>query len=126
MQKATQQMKEKQLMKNEVKIKQTMELATVADILKDLVKSFDEGTVCFEKGKEFVTLKPGKMIEVEIEAGLKKDRQKLSVELSWRQFEPEKEDSPVIKISSQEPEMEAPAAEESASDTEGSETESTY
>lgn len=113
-------------MKNEIKIKQTMELAAVNDILKDLVKSFDEGTVCFEKGKEFVTLRPGKVIEVEIEAETKKDKQKLSIELSWRQYEPEKEDLPVIKISSEEPEMAAPAAEEDAAESESGETESPY
>lgn len=98
-------------MKSEVKIKQTMKLGTVIDILKDLAKSFDEGTVCFEKGKEFVTLRPGKVIDVEIEAELKKDKQKLSVELCWRQLETEKEDAHGIRISSREPEMEAPAPE---------------
>jgi amphi-Trp domain-containing protein len=113
-------------MKNEIKIKQTMELGTVNDILKDLVKSFEEGTVCLEKGREFVTLRPGKVIEVEIEAETKKDKQKLNVELSWRQLEPEEEELPAIKISSEEPEMEAPTPEEDAPETEGGDTASPY
>ena len=113
-------------MKNEIKIKQTMELGTVNDILKDLAKSFEEGTVCFEKGTEFVTLRPGKVISVEIEAETKKEKQKLNIELSWRQYEPEEEDQPVLKISSEEPEMEAPTPEEAAPEEEGAESGPAY
>jgi amphi-Trp domain-containing protein len=112
-------------MKDEIKIKQTMALDTVIDILKDLVKSFDEGNICFEKGKKFVTLKPGQMIEVEIEAGLKKEKQKLNIELKWRQLEAGEEDLPAIRISSREPEIFAPAP-EAAEVAEGGETGSPY
>lgn len=101
-------------MKNEIKIKQTLEPADVAKILKDLLASFDEGTICLEKGEEFVTLRPGNMIDLEIEAELKKDKQKLSVELCWRQSEPKKKDAADIRISSREPEIIAPTPEESA------------
>lgn len=113
-------------MKQEIKIKQTMEVGTVTEILKDLVNSFEEGTICFEKEDEFVTLRPGRTVAVEIEAGVKKDKQKLSVELSWRQVEPEKEDAPFIRISSQEPEMEAPAPEDSDAQPQETATEPTY
>jgi len=50
------------------------------------------------KAKEFITLKPGKVIDVEIEAKLKKDKQKLFAELCRRQLEAEKKDTPRLKI----------------------------
>jgi amphi-Trp domain-containing protein len=99
-------------MKGEVKIKRSMEAEALADVLDDLVKSFREGTVCVEQGGEFVTLKPGGRIEVEMEAGQKKGKQKLSVELSWRQVDVQEEEAADFKISSQEPEMTAPTPEE--------------
>ncbi|WP_373500100.1 amphi-Trp domain-containing protein [Desulfococcus sp.] len=107
-------------MKNEIKIKQTMELATATKILKDLAASFEEGTICFEKGEEFVTLRPGNLIDLEMEAEMKKDKQKLSIELCWRTVEPKKKEAPAIKISSQEPEMIAPTPEESDTGETGS------
>lgn len=96
-------------MKSEVKIKRTMEADALADLLDDLVKSIREGTVCVQRGEEFVTLNPGGRIELELEAGQKKDKQKFSIEMSWRQLDIEEEESADFKISSQEPEMSAPA-----------------
>jgi hypothetical protein len=46
---------------------------------------------------------------MELEAGQKKDKQKLSLELGWRPLEVEEEEAAEFKISSQEPEMTAPA-----------------
>lgn len=99
-------------MKSEVKIKRTMEAEALADVLDDLVKSFREGTVCVEKGEEFVTLNPGGRIEMEMEAGQKKGKQKFSMELNWRQVDVQEEEAADFKISSQEPEMTAPTPEE--------------
>jgi amphi-Trp domain-containing protein len=96
-------------MKSEVKIKRTMEADALADLLDDLVKSIREGTVCVQRGEEFVTLNPGGRIELELEAGQKKDKQKFSIEMSWRQLDIEEEESADFKISSREPEMSAPA-----------------
>lgn len=98
-------------MQSEVRIKTNMGADRVADFLQDLVNSFKEGTVCIEKGTEFVTLKPGKDIAVEIGAAYKKDKQKLHIELSWLQLEHGAETVSEFRISAQEPEVEAPLAE---------------
>lgn len=95
-------------MKSEVKIKRTMEAEALADVLDDLAKSVREGTVVVQQGDEFVTLKPGGRIEFELEAGQKKDKQKFSIEMSWRQVDIQEDEAADFKISSQEPEMEAP------------------
>jgi amphi-Trp domain-containing protein len=99
-------------MKSEVKIKRTMEADALADVLDDLAKSIREGTVCVQRGDEFVTLNPGGRMEMELEAGQKKDKQKLSIELSWRQLDVQEEETADFKISSKEPEMTAPTPEE--------------
>ena len=95
-------------MKSEVKIKRTMEAEALADVLDDLVKSFREGTVVVQQGDEFVSLNPAGRIEFELEAGRKKDKQKFSIEMSWRQVDIEADEAADFRITSQEPEMEAP------------------
>jgi amphi-Trp domain-containing protein len=97
--------------KNEVKVKGTMDVKAVAAILEDMVRSFKEGTVCIESGKEFVTLKPAGNIDLEVEAAEKKGKQKLVIEMGWREPVPEPEaEETVFKISSKEPEIEETAS----------------
>lgn len=95
-------------MTNEMKIKRTIAADALADVLADLAKSIREGTVVVQQGEEFVTLNPGGRMDMELEAGQKKGKQKLSIELSWRQVEVEEEAAAEFKISSEEPEMTAP------------------
>ncbi|QTA93629.1 amphi-Trp domain-containing protein [Desulfonema magnum] len=97
--------------KSEVKIKKTMDADAVKTILDDVVKSFKEGTVCIESGKEFVVLKPSQQIDFEIEAGEKKGKEKLVIEMSWRQDALEQEPQSLLKISSSEPVVEEPSPE---------------
>lgn len=101
-------------MKSEMKIKRTCDADSIADMLQQLADAFREKTVCFEKGGEFVTLKPGGNIELELEAGVKKDKQKVCLEMAWRETAPEAEQEAAFKISSQEPELVAPEAESEA------------
>jgi len=93
--------------KSEVKVKKTIDLYTANALLDDFVKSFREGTVCIENGQEFVTLKPSKQINIEIEAVQKKDKEKLTIELSWRQSTTDKPENNTLKISSSEPAIES-------------------
>ncbi|GBC61758.1 amphi-Trp domain-containing protein [Desulfonema ishimotonii] len=102
-------------MKKEIKIKKNMNAEAVAGVLGDLVASFKNGKVCIRSGNDFVTLSPGREFDVEIEAGHKKNRQKLSIELSWREYAPEAGGEADFMISSEEPEIEAPAPAEDAS-----------
>ena len=98
--------------KNEIKVKTAMDMNTAKAVLDDLAKSFKEGTICIESGSEFVTLKPSDQISLEIKAAQKKGKEKLSVELSWRQAAVSDEvGEEVFKISGKAPE---PVAEDVA------------
>lgn len=100
-------------MKKEVEIKKRLSAEMVASLLTDLAESFRAGIVCVENDADFVTLKPGTDVEVEIEAANKKDKQKFSLKLSWKEAEPVSAASECgLKISSREPEISAPLAEE--------------
>ncbi len=98
--------------KNEIVIKTSADVKVLARILEDLVSSFKAGTVCVEKGKEFVTLTPGDSFQVEIEAARKKNKQKISIDLSWTLNEPKEETVPEFRISCTEPEIKSPEAAE--------------
>lgn len=99
-------------MKNEVEMKRSMTPEAVADLLSDLSASLRDGTVCVIQGKDFVTLTPAGGIEVGILAGRKKDKQKISIQMAWREVQVEDAEEAEFGISSQEPEMSAPEAEE--------------
>ncbi|MBI5592659.1 MAG: amphi-Trp domain-containing protein [Deltaproteobacteria bacterium] len=99
--------------KNEVNIKCKMETDAVAILLSDMVKSFREGKMVIQKGSSFVTLKPVGQIEVELEATEKKGKQRIEIQLSWKEavFSEQPEDE--IRISGDEPCLaEADASEE--------------
>jgi len=71
--------------KNEVNVKCKMEADAVANLLSNMVNSFREGKVVIQKGGSFVTLKPFGQIEVELEATEKKGKQKIEIQLSWKE-----------------------------------------
>ena len=89
--------------KNEVNVKCKMEAEAVANLLSDMVNSFREGKVVIQKGSSFVTLKPIGQIEVELEAAEKKGKQKIEIQLSWKEeiLPEQKEDE--FRISGEEP-----------------------
>lgn len=102
--------------KGEVKIKGNMDLNAVTSILDDLLTSFKEGTVCIENGPEFITLKPSDLIEIEVEAAKKKGKEKLVIEMSWKQVLPITEMETGFKISCKEPDPVEPEEEDSEDD----------
>lgn len=89
--------------KNEVSIKSKLETDAVVSMFTDLSSSFKDGKVVIQKGASFITLRPAGQIEMEIEASEKKGKQKIEIQLSWKEDilldAPEAE----IKISTQEP-----------------------
>jgi len=99
--------------KQSVSLKGEMELERVITHLQEIVNGLKEGTICIQQSTDLVTLKPSGNIEVELEATLKGDKEKLSMELSWRQ-ETEKEAlDQDFKITCSEPEaIEEPVAAE--------------
>ena len=99
-------------MKNEIKVKKVMELDEICTALEDLAKSIRAGKVCIENEKEYITLNPAEQISIEFKAAQKKgkdkqekEKQKLIIEMKWRQIIPETEPISMFKISSEEPAM---------------------
>lgn len=77
--------------KREVSLKSKLEQAKVISYLEDLTKSLKEGTVCVQQGTDIVTLRPSSYIEIELEASVKKNKERLSIELTWRADKEEEE-----------------------------------
>lgn len=90
--------------KHGISIKGTMDFESVLAFLEDVVNSFREKTVCVQRGDEFITLKPGETIDMELEAVEKKGKQKLSLELSWREDIITESEEP-FKVSCEVPEV---------------------
>jgi len=70
--------------KDKIEMKTLMESAAVADYLTQLAKGFRSGAIVVEKDGESLTLTPTEMAEVEVEARVKKDKARFSLEVSWR------------------------------------------
>lgn len=85
--------------------------ADFARMLEDLAGSIKAGTVCLQKGGEFVTLKPASTLEFEIEASARKGRQKLELCVKWQEPVEAAPEAP-FTISSQEPQPELETAPE--------------
>ncbi len=90
--------------KNGIVVKGVMDFASVNSFLDDVVKSFKARKVVVQRGDEFVTLVPTDAIDLELEAVVKKDKQKLSIELAWRE-EVAGENEMSFRVSSVEPEI---------------------
>ncbi len=89
--------------KSGISVKGSMDFKSVATFLDDLVRSFKDKTVVVQRGDEFVTLKPTDNIDLELEAVMKKGKQKLTLELAWRE-EAEIQEEVSFQVSSKEPE----------------------
>lgn len=94
--------------KSSISLKGTLDPKAFACLLEDLAKSMKEGCVCLQRGTEHVTLNPAGAMEFELEATVKKGKQKLELSVKW---EESCEAAPLeeIRITSVEP---APAAAE--------------
>lgn len=97
--------------KKEVKLKGVMGRDQVVAYLEDLLAGLKSGKICVQQGEEFVTLCPEQLINVEVQASVKKGKEKFEMELVWR-----KEEAPVemsgTRISASEPEAPEDAAQE--------------
>ena len=104
--------------KHEVTVKCKMETDAVVSLLSDLVNSFREGKVVVQKGDSFITLKPAGPIEMELEATEKKGKQKIEIQLSWKEeAPPEAEPDDEICICATEPAIEDAEAVQCQPDT---------
>ena len=98
--------------KNELRVEQKVSWDLALVLLEDLVKSFKEGKACIQDGKNFITLKPAGDVDIELQASEKKGKQKLEIAISWKEVSPDGKPVREVKISSQEPEIELPEADE--------------
>jgi|GEM_PF-781404 amphi-Trp domain-containing protein len=70
--------------KKGVSLETTLPLGQAVDYLEDLVRSLRQGRVVVQKGQESIQLTPAALVEVELEAVRKKDKEKFVLEISWR------------------------------------------
>lgn len=92
--------------KSSLSLKGSMDPQSLAQLLEDMAKSIKAGTVCLQKGGEFVTLKTSGPMDFTIEAAVKKGKQKLEIAVKWE--EPAEMAAPdEITISAVEPELPA-------------------
>lgn len=81
---------------NKVTLKQMMETKAAVTLLEDLLKSLKDGKVVVQQGEDYVDLQTPEMIDVKVEAKLKKDKAKFNLALSWRNLSEELNNETVI------------------------------
>jgi amphi-Trp domain-containing protein len=69
--------------RNDIALKGEMDRNDIIDMLERLVQGFKKGAVCLRKGSESMTLSPADHVGFGIEAEIKKDKQKVVIELRW-------------------------------------------
>jgi Predicted membrane protein len=99
--------------KDKIEMKTLMESAAVAEYLTQLAKGFKSGSIVVEKDGESLTLTPAETAEVEVEARVKKDKARFSLEVTWRTAASLDEPAS-LKISATAPKTEKPAKAEPA------------
>jgi amphi-Trp domain-containing protein len=70
--------------KQSVSLEKTMGLQEAIIYLEELVTSLKVGRIEVIEGEKRVILCPPSILDVEVEAKVKKDKQKFSLELSWK------------------------------------------
>ncbi len=103
--------------KKELKVKLKGELEQAISHLESIVSSLKEKKLVIQKDEAYVVLTPEDFVSLEIKAEEKKDKQELSLEISWKTAEVMSEESPSnLNISSKEPEIKEEAAAEDSSE----------
>jgi amphi-Trp domain-containing protein len=73
--------------KQKINVKKVLEYKDAVSYIEDLAKSFRSGTIVLESDEEQLVMKPSAQVAVKVEAKAKKDKQKISFELSWSEAE---------------------------------------
>ena len=98
--------------KKNIEVSSVMSGREVIALLQDLKAGFETGLVCVRKGSDHVALRPGERVSVEVEATIKKDKQKFVLEMSWREAEEPEERQPMRITTSEPSPLDAPAPED--------------
>lgn len=70
--------------KNKIKIEGVMQLSEVIANLEKLIEDMKAGVVTLGAGEECLSLQPSVLINVEMKASQKKEKEKFALELSWK------------------------------------------
>ncbi|MBD3170278.1 MAG: amphi-Trp domain-containing protein [candidate division Zixibacteria bacterium] len=97
--------------KQKVSIEKAMALDEATGYLEELVKGFRSGQIMIEEGDKSISLTTPENVEVEVEAKVKKGKEKFSFELSWKRVIPEEPEQEALNISTEETEAPAKPAE---------------
>jgi amphi-Trp domain-containing protein len=69
--------------KSKLKLESRLPLDQAAARLEELAASLRSGQACFQAADEALTLCPGQVVDMEIKVAVKKDKEKVEIELSW-------------------------------------------
>lgn len=92
--------------KHEIEFKTLVDKDEAIAYLEKLVQCLKAGKIVIERGENFVSISPEEKISFELECSQKKDKEKISFELSWNPTPPDPEDR--LNISFNEPDLEGP------------------
>jgi len=70
--------------KNKIKIEGVMQLSEVIANLEKLVADMKTGLVTIAAGDESLSLRPSVLVNVDMKASQKKDKEKFALEISWK------------------------------------------
>lgn len=70
--------------KEKIKVEGVMQLSEVIANLEKLVADMKTGFVTLTAGEESLELRPSVLVNVDIKAARKKDKEKFSLEISWK------------------------------------------
>ncbi len=74
-------------MSKKIKIDGLMELNKACGYLEDLLASLKQGKLHIAVGADAITLVPDGIVDFEMEVSQKKEKEKLSIEFSWKKDE---------------------------------------
>lgn len=94
--------------KNELKIKKSMNAADVSKIFGDISENLKKEKMCLINGNDFITLIPSNQMDIELKAIQKKEKQRVTIEISWEEKPEIEETQPELVITAEEPAVEEP------------------
>ena len=92
--------------KNEIEFKTPVNRDEAVAHLEKLIECLKAGRIVIEKGTHFVSIAPGENMVLELECCQKKEKEKVSFELSWNPIPPEPRPKERLTISFNEPKPE--------------------
>jgi len=94
--------------KHEIEFKTLVDKDEAIAYLEKLVQCLKAGKVVIERGGNFISISPEEKISFELECSQKKDKEKISFELSWNPTPPDPDPEDRLNISFNEPDLEGP------------------